>query len=82
LDRGKGSAELDPVLAEAVAKVVNKVIKEFAAVKSKLDREQHRAARLARERLTRGRMQETTVREAASSRPTPAKSCTRLGSTF
>jgi DNA topoisomerase VI subunit B len=65
LDRGKGSAELDPLLAEAVATVVGKVIKEFAAIKKSIDRDHHRAAREAQERLKRGRVRKTTVTEAA-----------------
>jgi DNA topoisomerase VI subunit B len=65
LDRGKGSAELDPLLAQAVAGVVGKVIKEFAAIKRSLDREHHRAARHAEEQLLRGRVKDATVKEAA-----------------
>ena len=65
LDRGKGSAELDPLLAQAVAGVVSKVIKEYAAIKKSQDREHHRAARHAEERLRRGRVKQVTVRDAA-----------------
>ncbi len=65
LDRGKGSAELDPLLAEAVAGVVSKVIKEFAAIKKSQDREHHRAARHAEERLRLGRLKKATVKDAA-----------------
>ena len=65
LDRGKGSAELDPLLAEAVAGVVSKVIKEFAAIKKSQDREHHRAARHAEERLRLGRVKKATVKDAA-----------------
>jgi DNA topoisomerase VI subunit B len=65
LDRGKGSAELDPALAQAVATVVGKVIKEFAAIKKSIDRDRHRAAREAEERLKQGRARKTTVTEAA-----------------
>jgi hypothetical protein len=65
LDRGKGSAELDPALAQAVASVVAKVIKEFAAIKRARDRVQHRAARNAEERLRQGRVKETTIKDAA-----------------
>jgi hypothetical protein len=65
LDRGKGSAELGPMLARAVAEVTGRVVKEFADVKRKLDREQNRAARLAEERLRQGRVQETSVKDAA-----------------
>ena len=66
LDRGKGSAELDPLLAEAVAGVVSKVIKEFAAIKKSQDREHHRAARHAEERLRLGRVKKATVKDAAN----------------
>ena len=65
LDRGKGSAELDPLLAQAVAGVVGRVIKEFAAVKRSLDREHHQAARRAEEQLRRGRVKKATVKDAA-----------------
>jgi hypothetical protein len=65
LDRGKGSADLDPVLAEAVAKVVSRVIKEWASIKKSIDRDNHRAARRAEEELRRGRAKEKTVKEAA-----------------
>ena len=65
LDRGKGSAHLDPLLAEAVAGVVNKVIKEFAAIKKSQDREHHHAARRAEEQLRRGRVKKVSVKEAA-----------------
>ena len=65
LDRGKGSAELDPLLAEAVAGVVGKAIKEFAAIKKSQDRDHHRAARYAEERLRLGRVKKATVKDAA-----------------
>jgi DNA topoisomerase VI subunit B len=65
LDRGKGSAELDPELAEAVAVAVERAIKDFAAYKTRLDREQHAAARRAEEQLRRGRIKEATVKDAA-----------------
>jgi hypothetical protein len=65
LDRGKGSAELDRMLARAVSGVVNRVIKEFAAIKRSLDREQHLAARRLNEQYRRGRVQEISGKQAA-----------------
>jgi hypothetical protein len=65
LDRGKGSTELDSLLAQAVAEVVGKVIKEYAAVKKSVDRDRHRAARRLEEQLREGRAKRTTVIDAA-----------------
>ena len=65
LDRGKGSVELSPPVAQAVADMVSKVIREWASIKRSRDREHHRAARRAEELLRHGRTHETTVRDAA-----------------
>jgi DNA topoisomerase VI subunit B len=65
LDRGKGSVELPRSVAQDVADVVVKVIKEWAAIKRSLDRQQLRQARRQEELLRRGRSAEITVKEAA-----------------
>lgn len=65
LDRGKGSVNLPPPVAQAVAETVSKVIKEWASIKRARDREHHRAACRQEELLRHGLAQEITVREAA-----------------
>jgi hypothetical protein len=64
LDRGKGSLELAPSVAQAVADAVLKVIHEWAKIKRSQERDL-RAARRLQERLKSGRTARTTVKEAA-----------------
>jgi hypothetical protein len=65
LDRGKGSVELPPPVAQAVAETVSKVTKEWASIKRHRDRDHDRAARRLEERLRHGRAHEITVKDAA-----------------
>jgi DNA topoisomerase VI subunit B len=96
LDRGKGSVELSPPVAQAVADMVSKVIREWASIKRSRDREHHRAARRAEELLRHGRTQDHGPRRrlvgdgrrlpqgfrAARSPPALARSCMRPGAEF
>jgi hypothetical protein len=65
LDRGKGSVQLGPSIAGAVAETLSKVTKQWAAIKKSFDRERTRDARRQEELFRQGRAQEITVREAA-----------------
>jgi DNA topoisomerase VI subunit B len=51
LDRGKGSVELPPAIAQAVAETVSSVAKKWASIKRKRDRDQARAAQREEEVL-------------------------------
>jgi hypothetical protein len=67
LDRGKGSVELSPLVAQAVAETIGSVIKEWAAIKRSRGRQHAQQARRQEELLRRGRSIEITVKEAAFS---------------
>jgi DNA topoisomerase VI subunit B len=67
LDRGKGSVELSPLVAQAVAETIGSVVKEWAAIKRSRDRQHAQQARRQEELLRRGRPIEITVKEAAFS---------------
>jgi DNA topoisomerase VI subunit B len=65
LDRGKGSVELPPALSQAVADTASQVIKPWASIKRKRDRDQARAAQREEDLLRHGRAAEIKIKEAA-----------------